>query len=65
MIIKTKGKYRLLQDYSVRKSISINQLPKGTIIEITQVDERYRHVIGPLLSDWVRWDMPVEMVKEE
>ena len=65
MIIKTKGKYRLLQDYSIRKARSIYRIPKGAIIEITQIDEKYHHAIGPTLGDWVNWDMPVDMVKEE
>ena len=59
MIIKKTGKYKLLEDYTIRKSISIHRLPAGKIIEILRVDPGNKHIIGPELGDWVNWDMPV------
>ena len=65
MIKTKKGKYRLLCDYTIRLSISIFTLRVGTILNITQIDKENKHVIGPELCDWNRWDMPVELIEEE
>ena len=59
MIIKKIGKYKLLKDYSVQSSFGIRHYSAGIEIEITQVDSKNRHVIGPELGNWVGWDMPV------
>ena len=60
--LKKVGKYRLLQDFSVRTSFSTGTLPKGAEIKITQIDDVYHKVIGPELKDWRYWDMPVEPI---
>ncbi len=60
MIIDKPGKYRLTKDWSSRGSISITQIPAGTVLTITKVDQTYRKVIGPKLLDWTSWDLPVE-----
>ena len=60
MIIEERGKYRLLENFAIRTSYSITNLPIGTIIEITRVDTRYHKVTGDQLRDWIPWDMPVE-----
>ncbi|AOQ23043.1 hypothetical protein MTAT_26540 [Moorella thermoacetica] len=62
MIITRKGHYRLLEDIKVRNSITIGTLPKGTAIEITQVDNVKQKVIGEQLLDWTHWDLPVENI---
>jgi hypothetical protein len=49
-----------LRDYAYRGSISITIIPQGSIITIAQVDLENHKVIGPYLSDWHHWDMPVE-----
>ena len=58
--VKEKGKYVLLQDYVMRTSNSVGTIPRGTILNITQIDEQYHKVIGDELSDWVHWDLPVK-----
>jgi len=60
MIIKELGKYRLTQDIKTGTSTSIATLPKGLILNITQIDSEYHKVIGPELWDWKYWDLPVE-----
>jgi len=65
MIIRAPGKYRLLEDYQTRGTISIRVIPKGKVIEIKCVDKTYRKVIGPSLVDWAPWDMPVEECEGE
>ena len=62
MIIDKKGKYRLLEDWQNRGSISTGTLPKGTILNISQIDEQHKRVISEELADWTRWDLPVELV---
>ncbi len=60
MIIKETGKYCLLKDFSTRTPFSTGTLSKGTVIDITQIDDVYHKVIGPQLKDWRFWDMPVK-----
>ena len=57
MIIKKPGKYKLLSDFDSRGGVSVLKLPKGTVIEITQIDEQGHRVIGPDLVDWTPWDI--------
>ena len=59
MIVKEKGKYVLLKDLTIRDTIRIGTTPKGTIVEITQIDKTYNKVIGPNFYDWIHWDLPV------
>lgn len=65
MIIKEIGKYKLLSDIVIRNCISIETIPKGTVLEIIQIDKEFHKVFGPGLSDWIHWDLPVEKVTEE
>lgn len=63
MIITEKGHYRFLQDWSSRGPIGIAVFTAGTVLEITQIDKKNKHVIGPELLDWADWDLPVEKVE--
>ena len=63
MIIKKIGRYKLTKDFYIRNTISCSTFPKGRVIQITQIDTMGQKVIGPLLFDWVNWDMPV--IKED
>lgn len=58
--VKEKGEYVLLEDYVMRTGNRIGTIPKGTILNITQIDEQYHKVIGGELIDWVHWDLPVK-----
>lgn len=62
MRITEKGQYRLLEDIKTTTAASIGTIPKGTILDITQVDERCHRVIGRPLMDWTYWDLPVESI---
>jgi len=62
MIITEKGKYRTLKEFTDRGPISIGTVLADRIIEITQIDKNNHKVIGPQLSDWIYWDLPVEKV---
>ena len=64
MIITQTGNYKLLKDMKTRGTISIGDMPEGTIIEITQIDNGGHKVIGPQLMDWTYWDLPVEPVSK-
>ena len=63
MTIKEPGFYRLTEEIKVRNLTTIATLPKGTVIEITQVSKRWQQVIGPALLDWMHWNLPVEKVE--
>jgi len=58
MIIKETGDYILTEDLVIRSTIKIGVIKKGTKIKITQIDKFYNKVIGPLLLDWIYWDIP-------
>ena len=58
-IVKEEGKYVLTEDYVIRTSSTVGIIPKGTVLNITQIDEQYKKVIGDNLSDWCYWDLPV------
>jgi len=60
VIVTEKGKYRLLKDIKTHTSYSVATIPKGTIIEITQIDKSHHKVIGNPLMGWVHWNLPVE-----
>ena len=60
MIVNKKGKYELLEDFKNRGTISIGTIPKGTIIEITQIDSWHHNVHSPDFADWTHWDLPVK-----
>ena len=60
MIVKEKGRYRVLKDLTVRMSISVYFIEKNTVLNITQIDEKNEKVIGSNLPDWVAWELPVE-----
>jgi hypothetical protein len=63
MRIMETGRYRLTEDVTIMpNSISITTLPKGTEIEITQVDVEFHKIIGPQLGDWQFWVLPVEKI---
>jgi hypothetical protein len=62
MVINKTGKYRLIADFVTTGSCSVGTIPKGTVIEIKQVDEMYHQVIGPDFFDWHFWDLPVEEI---
>lgn len=64
MIIKEKGKYKLLEDIKVRNPRAIGGIAKGAVIEITQIDEGSHKVIGPQLMDWMYWELPVEKIPD-
>lgn len=64
MIITEKGKYKALQNFKIRNSVKIGTMPKGTVFEITQVDNLGHKVIGPELFDWMPCDLPVKKVDE-
>ncbi len=63
MNVKQCGQYRLLRDFWARGASSCVALPKGTTIEVTQVDNINRKIVGPKLPDWIHWDLPVEEVE--
>ena len=65
MIIKKTGKYELIKDFYTRDTISCSVLLKGSVVEITQVDDFGKKIIGPQLKDWERWDMPVKVIKNK
>lgn len=64
MKITKTGHYRLTRDFKTRGTISIGTIPSGTVIEITQIDDRNNKVIGPSLHDWTYNDMPVEPIAD-
>lgn len=65
MIVTKVGKYKLLDHVHTRNSSSCCNIEKGSVVEITQISERTRKVIGPSFLDWHHWDLPVEAVPEE
>ena len=64
MKVTETGKYRLLRDFIVRTTISVGTLPKGTILNITQIDHECHKVISNELKDWAHQCLPVERIKE-
>ncbi len=62
MKITKTGFYKLIEDLSTRNATTIATIPKGTIIEITQID--HPKVIGPELYDWIWYDLPVIIWEE-
>lgn len=65
MIVKKPGRYKMTKKFYVRNTVSCGTIPKGTIIEITQIDNLARKIIGPELMDWTRWDMPVIEIEDK
>lgn len=63
MVIKEKGKYILLEDIGTRNAITTATIPKGTVINITQVDSWSHQVTGSPLLDWTPWDLPVVKIE--
>jgi hypothetical protein len=60
MIVTEKGKYVLLKDIKTSNAISIATIKKGTVLNITQIDNRNRKVIGEELLDWKHNNLPVK-----
>jgi hypothetical protein len=60
MEIKEPGTYEVMLNFSLRGKISIKQIPKGSIIAVTQVDELRHKIIGPEFPDWCYWELPVK-----
>lgn len=65
MIITTPGKYRLTQDWSSRNAASICHIPKGTIIEVTQIDHVYGKVMVKQFLDWEHNCIPCELFVQQ
>ncbi|HDY89050.1 MAG TPA: hypothetical protein ENH82_13170 [bacterium] len=65
MIITKIGKYKVLDDFTTRNTITISRIFKGNIIKITQIDAGNHKVIGPSFLDWIYWDLPVMFVAKE
>lgn len=59
MIINEIGKYRTTEEIKTRNACSIGTIPRGTVLNITQIDSTYHKVIGEPLMDWTYWDLPV------
>ena len=64
MEISEKGKYKVLKTFKTRGVRSITEIPKNSIINITQIDEDNEKVIGPELLDWIYYDLPVEKLDQ-
>ena len=64
MKITEKGNYKLLEEFKTSSSGAIATLPAGTIINITQVDERGHQIIGDELLDWEYWELPVGKITD-
>ena len=62
MKITEIGQYELLKDISVRNSIAIAMLKKGSILNITQIDIRGHKVISKELMDWTDQCLPVRKI---
>lgn len=62
MIVNEKGKYKLLKSIKTSNNFSVATLPKGTTVNITQIDKKTHKVIGNLFMDWIYWDLPVEKI---
>lgn len=60
MNITKTGKYRFIEDYKDRGTISGSNIKKGTVIEITRVDLHFKKVLSPSLKDWNPNYLPVE-----
>jgi len=58
MKITKCGTYKLTEDLPVRNSIMVGVLAKGSIINITQIDEEYNKVSAVELLDWHYNDIP-------
>lgn len=64
MQIKETGKYILTASIGCRIGCtSGHTLKAGTILDITQIDDRGHKVFSKELGDWHFWDLPV--VKNE
>jgi len=63
MEVKKTGTYRLLKPWSSMGGRSIAHYPIGTILFIDQIDTDAHKIIGPQLSDWEDWELPVEEAK--
>ena len=59
MKITEPGRYRLLSDMTTTDAIGIGTISAGTVLHITQVDSRFRKVIGHPLMDWHTNEMDV------
>lgn len=62
--MKEAGTYRVLEPLTMRGSESITTFQPGMLLTVSQVDVKWKKVIGPAFPDWQHWDMPVERVKE-
>lgn len=60
MEVKKTGKYEFLEDYLNRGTNCVGTIPKGSVVEITQVDELTHKVISPDFYDWHFWELPVK-----
>ncbi len=56
MEIKEPGKYRLYKEWG--------RNPPGTIIEITQIDDKWHKVTGPGFGGWEHWEIPAGPVEK-
>lgn len=65
MIVDKIGRYELEGRWSVRGGNWIEHHPAGEVIEITQIDRDGHKVTGPEIGDWVDWEIPAHLVKEE
>ena len=64
MIIKQKGKYRLLEGLISRGSVSVTIFEKGSIINVTQIDNKNKNIYIEEVGDWHRQDINnVELVE--
>lgn len=65
MIVDQAGTYRLLEDFTIRGTDSIETMQKGSLLIVSQVDLKYHKVIGPAFPDWCFWELPVEIIVDE
>jgi len=62
MKVTKTGKYLLNAAFSSRGTCGITHLPKGAVIEITQIDHSGCKVIGPELMDWESDEIPCDPI---
>jgi len=64
MKITTLGTYQLTKDITIRTSISVGTLPKGSLFSVNQIDKENHKVYANELEDWHYYDIPCKKVSD-
>ena len=64
MIVNEVGTYITNQEYKGGNACSIWTIPKGTVIDVTQIDNTGNQFMSKAFGDWTYWEKNLTKIEQ-